>query len=221
MVNVVGDKEIMSPGIVAPENNLEMCMNLKNNFESLNLHENRIITRPPLPATDLVPSLSGPHPTTSSVGDNQNHFYNNIGELLCNFPFNYDRWAKVPEVHKTVLTPGVFRLVATFKRPDHNYRSRQAAYSWVTSPGWATMQFQRSVERQEKQAQGKSGGMAGTNQFWADPKRMNIAKKNAEKRAKKKTTSHQGSKSFAQGRHEFFVKLGWRRTHLLDAVFHP
>ncbi|GKD95720.1 retrovirus-related pol polyprotein from transposon TNT 1-94, partial [Tanacetum coccineum] len=39
--------------------------------------------------------------------------------------------------------------------------------------------------------------------FWADPKRMNIAKKNDQNRAKKKTTSHQGSKSFAQGRHEF------------------
>nr|GEX05791.1 hypothetical protein [Tanacetum cinerariifolium] len=57
--------------------------------------------------------------------------------------------------------------------------------------------------------------------FWADPKRMDIAKKNAQNRAKKKTTSHQGSKSFAQGRHEFMNRTGeykdaishWKRTH--------
>ncbi|GJW79785.1 acidic leucine-rich nuclear phosphoprotein 32 family member A [Tanacetum coccineum] len=60
--------------------------------------------------------------------------------------------------------------------------------------------------------------------FWADPKRMDIAKKNAQNRAKKKTTSHQGSKSFAQGRHEFgpqqvsSTPTPSSSTHLHDAL---
>ncbi|GJZ08260.1 hypothetical protein Tco_0542543 [Tanacetum coccineum] len=43
-------------------------------------------------------------------------------------------------------------------------------------------------------------------------KRMDIAKKNAQNRAKKKTTSHQGSKSFAQGRHEFWFESTSKRA---------
>ncbi|GJT61671.1 Myc-type, basic helix-loop-helix domain-containing protein [Tanacetum coccineum] len=73
---------------------------------------------------------------------------------------------------KTFKAVGVFRLAVTFKQPDYNNRWQQVAYSGVTSPGWATMQFQRLVERQEKQAQCTSDqakGMAGIIVFWADP----------------------------------------------------
>ena len=39
--------------------------------------------------------------------------------------------------------------------------------------------------------------------WWAKPARMARAAKNAENRSKCKITTHQGSKSFARGRHEF------------------
>ncbi|GJW19394.1 hypothetical protein Tco_0026830 [Tanacetum coccineum] len=57
--------------------------------------------------------------------------------------------------------------------------------------------------------------------WWADPKRMEKFEKNAQNRAKNKVTTHQGSKSFAQGRNEYLVDNGyyedliesWRRFH--------
>ncbi|GKD46167.1 hypothetical protein Tco_1270812 [Tanacetum coccineum] len=39
--------------------------------------------------------------------------------------------------------------------------------------------------------------------WWADPKRVEKLAKNAENRAKKRTSTYQGSKSFALGRHEY------------------
>ncbi|GKA61874.1 acidic leucine-rich nuclear phosphoprotein 32 family member A [Tanacetum coccineum] len=43
--------------------------------------------------------------------------------------------------------------------------------------------------------------------FWSDPDRMKQLERNAANRAKNKVTTHQGSKSFAQGRHEFIRAL--------------
>nr|GEW84838.1 protein kinase-like domain, phloem protein 2-like protein [Tanacetum cinerariifolium] len=39
--------------------------------------------------------------------------------------------------------------------------------------------------------------------FWSDQDRMKQSERNSANRAKNKVTTHQGSKSFAQGRHEF------------------
>nr|GFA79773.1 hypothetical protein [Tanacetum cinerariifolium] len=39
--------------------------------------------------------------------------------------------------------------------------------------------------------------------YWSDPDRMKQSYRNAVNKAKNKVTTHQGSKSFAQGRHEF------------------
>ncbi|GJV39456.1 hypothetical protein Tco_1417896 [Tanacetum coccineum] len=58
-------------------------------------------------------------------------------------------------------------------------------------------------------------------------KRVEKSAKNAENRAEKRTSTYQGSKSFAQGRHEYFVKKGryqdlithWRDKHSHKGVF--
>ncbi|GKD66357.1 acidic leucine-rich nuclear phosphoprotein 32 family member A, partial [Tanacetum coccineum] len=63
--------------------------------------------------------------------------------------------------------------------------------------------------------------------WWADPKRVEKLAKNAENKAKKRTSTYQGSKSFARGRHEYFVKKGryqdlithWRDKHSHKGVF--
>lgn len=63
--------------------------------------------------------------------------------------------------------------------------------------------------------------------WWADPDQMARAAKNAENRAKNKIKTHQGSKSFARGRHEFMKDNGyfedlietWRKTHSCNGVF--
>ncbi|GKE12778.1 hypothetical protein Tco_1416329, partial [Tanacetum coccineum] len=56
----------------------------------------------------------------------------------------------------------------------------------------------------------KKGQVAWEKQvdWWADLKRVEKSAKNVENRAKKRTTTYQGSKSFDQGRHEYFVKKG-------------
>ncbi|GJS62968.1 hypothetical protein Tco_0677532 [Tanacetum coccineum] len=62
--------------------------------------------------------------------------------------------------------------------------------------------------------------------WWADPKRVEKAAKNAENRAKKRTATYQGSKSFAQGRHEYEgpgysgdLITHWRDRHSHEGVF--
>ncbi|GJV70753.1 acidic leucine-rich nuclear phosphoprotein 32 family member A [Tanacetum coccineum] len=57
--------------------------------------------------------------------------------------------------------------------------------------------------------------------YWLNPKQMAKSTKNAQNRSKNKTPTYQGSKSYAQGRHEFFKRNKryedlvnhWRRTH--------
>ena len=39
--------------------------------------------------------------------------------------------------------------------------------------------------------------------FWADPKRMKQSERNSKNKSKNKVTTHQGSMSFARGRHQF------------------
>nr|GEY65176.1 hypothetical protein [Tanacetum cinerariifolium] len=192
--------------------------------------------------------------TFKAVGDNQNHFYNYIGELLCNFPFNYDKWAKVPEVHKTVLIPsleGFFDLrrhlndltIITVRGKLHTVGSLvRAGLQCNFKDQWKDKKnklkakgFSKYDSVQEAREKPPPDDRKRTAEewqelidFWADPKRMNIAKKNAQNRAKKKTTRHQGSKSFAQGRHEFMERTGeyedvishWKDTHTnKDGVF--
>ncbi|GJV78133.1 hypothetical protein Tco_1509717 [Tanacetum coccineum] len=55
--------------------------------------------------------------------------------------------------------------------------------------------------------------------WWADPKRVEKSAKNADNRAKKRTTSYQGSKSFAQGRHEYPHGRRYAGTH--NRPMHP
>nr|GEZ14087.1 hypothetical protein [Tanacetum cinerariifolium] len=59
--------------------------------------------------------------------------------------------------------------------------------------------------RQEKPPKWKAGDAQWQKliDFWSDPNRMKQSERNAANRAKNKVTTHQGSKSFAQGKHEF------------------
>nr|GFC95792.1 hypothetical protein [Tanacetum cinerariifolium] len=59
--------------------------------------------------------------------------------------------------------------------------------------------------RQEKPPKWKAGDAQWQKliDFWSDPNRMKQSERNAANKAKNKVTTHQGSKSFAQGRHEF------------------
>ncbi|GKC61122.1 acidic leucine-rich nuclear phosphoprotein 32 family member A [Tanacetum coccineum] len=165
--------------------------------------------------------------TFKLVGQYGANFSSFVGELIKEIPHYYDSWEKVPPSDKAPLIP---RLQTYFDLPPHlndetvikingedktvgslvraglqrDFARRYSDNKCKFKDKWFNKKTIEQV-RQEKPPKWKAGDAQWQKlvEFWSDPDRMKQSERNAANRAKNKVTTHQGSKSFAQGRHEF------------------
>ncbi|GKB74261.1 acidic leucine-rich nuclear phosphoprotein 32 family member A [Tanacetum coccineum] len=176
--------------------------------------------------------------TFKPVGRYGANFSSYVGELIKEIPLYYDSWEKVPLTDKAPLIPrlqtyfdlqphlndetvikinGEDKTVGSLVRAglQRDFARRYSDKKCKFKDKWFN---KKTVEqaRQEKPSKWKKFV-----DFWSEPDRMKQSERNAANRAKNKVTTHQGSKSFAQGRHEFFEENQryeglidhWRRRH--------
>ncbi|GJX65684.1 acidic leucine-rich nuclear phosphoprotein 32 family member A [Tanacetum coccineum] len=151
--------------------------------------------------------------TFKPVGQYGANFSSYVGELIKEIPQHYDSWENVPPTDKAPLIP---RLQTYFDLQPHLNDETVIKINGEDK----TM---GSLARQEKPPKWKAGDAQWQKlvDFRSDPDRMKQSERNVANRAKNKVTTHQGSKSFAQGRHEFFEENQryeglidhWRRRH--------
>ncbi|GJW35993.1 hypothetical protein Tco_0058913 [Tanacetum coccineum] len=168
--------------------------------------------------------------TFRHVGGYLLNFVSLIGNLVKNLPLDYDTWKQIPEMARVSILPelkGWFDLepylndqtMIRVGKTDKTVRS-------MVKLGLLQKEAKQKMPSEDDWKKGQAAWEKQVN-WWADPKRVEKAAKNAENRAKKRTTTYQGSKSFAQGRHEYFVKNGryqdlithWRDRHSHEGVF--
>ncbi|GJV78136.1 hypothetical protein Tco_1509720 [Tanacetum coccineum] len=188
--------------------------------------------------------------TFRPVGGSSSNLVSLIGNLVKNLPLNYDTWEQIPETARVSI---LLELKGWFNLEPHVNdqtmirvgKKDKTVGSMVELGLLQSMKKQfchfknmikaeyfskfESVEEAKRKMppedDWKKGQAAWEKQvdWWADPKRVEKAAKNAENRAKKRTATYQGSKSFAQGRHEYFVKKGRYQdliTHSRDRHSH-
>ncbi|GKC13836.1 acidic leucine-rich nuclear phosphoprotein 32 family member A, partial [Tanacetum coccineum] len=161
-------------------------------------------------------------------------------------PHNYESWEKLPEADKASIIPsleGYFNL-----RPHLNdettimVNGKKKTIGSMVHAGlrkdfqdrYSDNKFKFKRRHFTKQPIVKDardnkpfGWQLGDDEwqklidYWLDLKQMAKSTKNAQHRSKNKTSTYQGSKSYAQDRHKFFKKNKryedlvdhWRRTH--------
>ncbi|GJR73931.1 hypothetical protein Tco_0086296 [Tanacetum coccineum] len=153
--------------------------------------------------------------TFRPVGGYSSNLISLIGNLVKNLPLDYDTWEQILETTRVSILPelqGGFNL-----EPHLNDQTMiRVGKTDKTVGSMVELGLLQSQAAWEKQVD-----------WWDDPKRVEKVTKNAENRSKKRTATYQGSKSFAQGRHEYFVKKGrypdlithWRDRHSHEGVF--
>ncbi|PWA42073.1 hypothetical protein CTI12_AA548870 [Artemisia annua] len=166
--------------------------------------------------------------TFKLVGSNAAHLTTYIVELVRQIPMDYESWEKVPAADKATIIPNLqryFDLQSHFR--DHtliqvkgeqrtvgslvrdglekDFAGRYSDNKYKFKKRCLTKAGSIEAARRMKLPEWKAGDDAWQKlvDFWAGPKRMEQSERNSKNRSKIKVTTHQGSKSFAQGRHEF------------------
>ncbi|GJT13809.1 hypothetical protein Tco_0860851 [Tanacetum coccineum] len=149
--------------------------------------------------------------TFRPVGGFSSNLVSLIGNLVKNLPLDYDTWEQIPETARVSILPELktdktvgsmveLGLLQSMKKQFRHFKNR------IKDEYFSKFESVKEAKRKmPPEDDWKKGQAAWEKQvdWWADPKRVEKAAKNAENRAKKRTATYQGSKSFAQGRHEY------------------
>nr|GEX54443.1 acidic leucine-rich nuclear phosphoprotein 32 family member A [Tanacetum cinerariifolium] len=170
---------------------------------------------PPPLSTSTITTGPPAKDTFKPVGRCGANFSSYVGELIKQIPQYYNSWEKTyfdlqPHLNnetvikingeektgRSLVRAGLQRDFAR-RYSDNKYKFKDKWFNKKTV----------EQERQEKPPKWKAGDAQWQKlvDFWSDPGRMKQSERNAANRAKNKVTTHQGSKSFAQGRHEFII----------------
>ncbi|GJV35111.1 hypothetical protein Tco_1407588 [Tanacetum coccineum] len=194
--------------------------------------------------------FNGDQKTFRPVGGYSSNLVSLIGNLVKNLPLDYDTWEQIPETARVSILPelkGWFNLephlndqtmirvgktdktvgsmvklglLQSMKKQFRHFKNKVKAEYF--SKFESVEEAKRKMPPEDDWKKGQAAWEKQVD-WWAGPKRMEKAAKNAKNRAKKRMATYQGSKSFAQGRHEYFVKKGRYQdliTHRRDRHSH-